>query len=132
MVEQFRIRPATQDDSRLLYEWRNDESTRSMSKNKDPIRWDDHQDWLGCRLKMNCPNLFVFEVGDEPVATFRIDDSKVSYTVAPQHRNRGIAKLMLTEVRSRFGCLSAEVYADNLASIKVAESAGLNVVIVDT
>jgi RimJ/RimL family protein N-acetyltransferase len=131
MVEHFRIRPATRDDARLLYEWRNDESTRRMSKNKDLVQWDEHQAWLDRRLKMADVNLFVFEVGAEPVATFRIDGNDLSYTVSPQHRNRGIAKLMLSEVRSRFGCLRAQVYADNLASIKVAQSAGMDVVIVE-
>jgi RimJ/RimL family protein N-acetyltransferase len=131
MVEHFRIRPATKDDARLLYEWRNDESTRRMSKNKDLVQWDEHQAWLDRRLKMVDANLFMFEVGAEPVATFRIDDNDLSYTVSPQHRNRGIAKLMLSEVRLRFGCLRAQVYADNLASIKVARSAGMDVVIVD-
>lgn len=80
---------------------------------------------------MDRPNLFIFELGGEPVATFRIDGEDVSYTVAPGHRNRGVAKLMLNEVKSRFGCLRAHVYADNEPSIRVARSAGLDVVIMD-
>jgi RimJ/RimL family protein N-acetyltransferase len=131
MVDQFAIRPATNDDARLLFEWRNDESTRRMSKNRDVVRWEDHLDWLDRRLKMDSPNLFVFEERGTPVATFRIDDNDLSYTVGPEHRNRGIAKRMLTEIRSRFGRLRAEVYAENVASIKVARSAGMDVVIVD-
>jgi RimJ/RimL family protein N-acetyltransferase len=131
MIDHFQIRPATKDDARLLLEWRNDESTRKMSKHKGLVGWDDHLGWLDRRLKMDHPNLFVFEVDGMPVATFRIDGNDLSYTVAPEHRNRGIAKLMLNEVRSRFGCLRARVYADNVSSIKVARSAGLDVVIMD-
>jgi hypothetical protein len=48
-----------------------------------------------------------------PAATFRIDAEDISYTVAPDHRNRGTAKLMLKEVSPRFGRLCARVYADN-------------------
>lgn len=66
------------------------------------------------------------------MATFRIDENNLSYTVAPQHRNRGIAKRMLAEVRSRFGRLRAEVYAENIASIRVAQNAGMDVVVLDT
>ncbi|MBU6462891.1 MAG: GNAT family N-acetyltransferase [Proteobacteria bacterium] len=131
MVDQFEIRPATSGDARLLFEWRNDESTRQMSKNRDIVRWEDHLEWLDRRLKMERSNLFVCEDQGIPVATFRIDGSNLSYTVAPQHRNRGIAKRMLSEVRSRFGCLRAEVYAENIASIKAARNAGMDVVIVD-
>jgi RimJ/RimL family protein N-acetyltransferase len=131
MIDRFQIRPATRDDARRLFEWRNDESTRSMSKNKDLIQWDDHLGWLDRRLKLDQPNLFVFEADGQPVATFRIDGMDLSYTVAPEFRNRGIAKLMLNEVRSRFGSLRAHVYSDNVPSIKVAQSAGFDVVIVD-
>jgi RimJ/RimL family protein N-acetyltransferase len=127
----YHIRPVTRDDVRLLFEWRNDESTRKMFKNTDAVHWDEHVRWLDLRLKMDCPNLFVFEMDGEPVATFRIDGRDLSYTVAAQHRNRGIAKLMLKEVRRRFGRLRAEIYSNNLPSIRAAQSAGLEVVIID-
>jgi hypothetical protein len=55
----------------------------------------------------------------------------VSYIVAEQHCNRGTAKLMLKEVRRRFGRLRAEICSSNLPSIKAAPSAGLGVVIID-
>ena len=131
MIDRFQIRPATRDDARRLFDWRNDELTRNMSKSKGLIPWEDHLGWLDRRLKMDQPNLFVFEVDGQPVATFRIDGRDLSYTVAPEHRNRGIAKLMLNEVKSRFGSLRAHVYSDNVPSIKVAQSAGMDVVIVD-
>ena len=131
MIDRFLIRPAARDDARLLFEWRNDESTRSVSKNRALIAWDEHLGWLDRRLGMDHPNLFLFEVDGQPVATFRIDGNDLSYTVAPEHRNRGIAKLMLNEVRSRFGRLRAHVYSANIPSIKVAQSADLEVVIVD-
>jgi RimJ/RimL family protein N-acetyltransferase len=131
MIDRFQIRPATMDDARLLFEWRNDESTRRVSKNKDLIQWDDHLGWLDRRLRMDQPKLFVFEADGQAVATFRIDGNDLSYTVAPEHRNRGIAKHMLNEVRSRFGRLRAYVYSENVPSIRVAQSAGLDVVIVD-
>jgi Acetyltransferase (GNAT) family len=107
-MERFRIRPATKVDAGLLSEWRNDESTRKMSRTKDLVEWDGI-----------------------PAATFRIDGEEISYTVASDHRNRGIAKLMLKEVSSRFGRLCAHGYADNEPSIRVARSVGLDVVIID-
>ncbi len=130
MIE-HQIRPATKDDVRLLFEWRNAESTRGMFKNTDAVRWDDHVDWLDRRLKLDRPDLFIFEMDGKPVATFRIDDGDLSYTVAPEHRNRGIAKLMLNQVRQRFGRLRAEIYSDNPYSIRAATNADLEVVIID-
>jgi RimJ/RimL family protein N-acetyltransferase len=132
MMDHIRIRPATEGDAKLLFEWRNDELTRRMSKNNDPIRWDDHRVWFDRRLKMDRPNLFVFELDGESVATFRIDNGDLSYTVAPEHRSRGIATLMLNEVRLRFGRLRAHIHSDNVSSIKVARGAGMEVVIIDS
>lgn len=131
MVCHSHIRPASRDDVRLLFEWRNDVSTRRMFKSKDVVLWEDHVSWLDRRLKLEQPNLFVFEVDGIPVGTFRIDDHDLSYTVAPRHRNRGLAKLMLNEVRVRFGRLRAEIYADNLPSIRAATAAGMEVVVID-
>ncbi len=102
-----------------------------MSKNKDAVDWSDHLGWLERRLGLAQPNLFIFELDEEPVATFRIDGEDLSYTVAPGRRNQGIAKLMLNEVRSQFGRLRAHVYADNVPSIRVAQNAGMDVVIID-
>jgi RimJ/RimL family protein N-acetyltransferase len=131
MIDHTQIRPATKDDVKLLFEWRNDELTRKMSKNNNAVRWEDHLVWFDRRLKMDRPNLFLFELDGRPVATFRIDDNDLSYTVAPEHRSRGIAKLMLNEVRLRFGCLRAHINSDNVPSIKAARSAGMEVVIID-
>ena len=39
------LRPANVDDSRMLWEWRNEESVRQVSFSPDPIPWEDH-----CRL----------------------------------------------------------------------------------
>lgn len=102
-----------------------------MSKSRGQVRWEDHVAWLEARLRMDRPDLFIFEMDGDPVATFRIDSEDVSYTVAPSRRGEGIAGTMLSEVKSRFGRLRAQVYARNDASIKVAQKAGLEVVILD-
>jgi len=71
MADPFNIRPATKDDASLLFKWRNDESTRRMSKNKDYVQWDEHLSWLDRRLKTEHPNLFVFEEDGSPVANIQ-------------------------------------------------------------
>lgn len=130
-MDRFVIRPATKADAALLFEWRNEPSTRAMFKSKEPVVWEDHSAWLDRRLAMDEPNLFLFELDGKPVGTFRIDAGDLSYTVAPECRKRGIASLMLKEVRSRFGRLRAEIYADNLPSIRAARNADLDVVILE-
>lgn len=124
------LRLATPQDSRPLFRWRNDELTRAMFKHGDPVPWKDHVAWLERRLSQPQPNLFIAEENGVPVGTIRVDeDNSLSYTVAPEHRGRGIAARMLRLVRERFGPLTAEIHPENVGSIRAAERAGHRVVL---
>ena len=126
------IRPATLEDAKLLFEWRNDPLTRAMSRNSDPVQWDTHVTWLTGRLAISNPQLYIAAVDDHQVGTFRVDADEISYTVAPDFRGRGFGLAMLREAREMFGPLRAEIYERNVASIKAAEKAGLLVRILAT
>lgn len=128
-------RPAKMTDAELLLSWRNDKVTREMSRNQQPVEMADHVAWMERRLQRPAPDLFIAMemVGDEfaPVATFRIDKNEVSYTVAPEHRGKGIAEKLLRKVHRIYGPLRAEIKAVNTASIRAAERAGHLVVLID-
>ncbi len=123
------LRAATQDDAERLFAWRNDPLTRAMSKDSAPLQWDAHLSWLSARLTREDPALFIVERAGLAVGTLRIDGELISYTVAPEQRGVGIATAMLKLARERFGPLTAEIRADNAASIKAAERAGHTVVL---
>ena len=40
------VRKANDEDSRDIFDWRNDELTRQMSHNTDFVDWDSHSNWL--------------------------------------------------------------------------------------
>jgi RimJ/RimL family protein N-acetyltransferase len=113
------------DDARHLFEWRNDPLTRAMSKNSDPVSWESHVAWLTARLARQSPHLYVVRDGDVRLGTFRVDGDEISYTVAPEHRKKGLGIAMLRKAHEMFGPLRAEIYPRNVASIKVAERAGM-------
>jgi RimJ/RimL family protein N-acetyltransferase len=119
----MKLRPATIDDARILFDWRNDELTRAMSVNSDPVEWEGHVKWLTARLQRDEPGLFIAE-DSEPVGTIRIDGEEISYTVAPSHRGRGVAKAMLSVAQDLFGQKVARIKAENVASIRAAAGAG--------
>lgn len=119
------------EDARLLFDWRNDPTTRAMSRDTSQIVWDDHIGWLGRRLTNPDHGLYIAVIGNEPVGTVRIDHDEISYTVAPGHRRKGIGERMLIEARQHFGKKIAEVKRDNVASVKVAERAGHEVRYID-
>jgi len=112
------------DDAQRLFDWRNDPLTRAMSKTTDPVEWAGHVGWLERRLSRTAPMLFIAEIDGEPVGTFRVDADEISYTVAPEHRGKGVAKAMLQVAFARFGKLRAEIKPENVASIKAALAAG--------
>lgn len=137
----MKLRPATTDDARRLFDWRNDPLTRAMSNNTDPVAWDRHVEWLSKRLardhphrgsQRENPHLYIFELDGEPVGTVRLDGDEISYTVAPEHRQKGVAKTMLTEAFRQFGPKRAEIKPENVASIKAARAAGHEVALVRT
>lgn len=132
------FRQAKMADADLLLAWRNDPLTRQMSRNQDVVEMDGHVAWLSKRLSRVSPQLHMVMMMDErignfaPVATFRIDGDELSYTVAPEHRGKGIAKQMLAKIRADARRpLTAEIKRDNMASIRAAESAGHTVVLID-
>ena len=120
------------EDADLLLQWRNDPLTREMSRNRSLVQKTEHMEWLSRQLAKTPPALFVAELNELPVATFRIDGDTISYTVAPSHRGKGLATALLKQAHNLYGPLNAEISQKNAASIRAARSAGMNVVFIDT
>ncbi len=114
----------------MLREWRNDISTREASHNTAPIRTDDHIEWLRKTLANENRRLYVAEVDAIPVGTVRADYEnpgyELSWTVAPSKRGQGIGRVMVYLLASTISePVRAEVKAGNIASIRIAEAAGM-------
>lgn len=123
------VRSATMSDADFLLDLRNDELTRAMFKTHEPVAREAHIDWLTARLAREAPNLYIAEVNGAPVGTIRVDaDQSLSYATAPAYRGKGYAIEMLRWARDKFGALTAEIYADNIPSIRAATKAGHRVV----
>ncbi len=127
-------RPATVDDGRKLFEWRNDPTVRLGSRSRGEIDWASHRDWLARSLEDPDRRLLMIESDGMPVATCRwdrraADEWEISITVAPESRGRGIAA---SAVQAAEGALAepspvrlvAAVHRDNAASRRLFERAG--------
>lgn len=120
------LRPATLDDARNLWLWRNDPATRGNSITTDEVPWESHVRWLEASLGNPERTLLVAET-DAPVGTVRIDAQEISWTVAPEARGKGIAKAMVAAASSPG--MVAMIKQVNTASQRVAESAGFALVV---
>jgi RimJ/RimL family protein N-acetyltransferase len=126
------LRPATQADAQLLFDWRNDVVTRQNSIDSHEVSWRDHLGWLSASLSRSDRRLFIAEQGAQAVGTVRLDHagdrSILSWTVAPRYRGQGIGKAI---VRHAVACvdvpiLFASIKDDNIPSIRIAEGCGFN------
>ena len=130
MTRTMKLRPATLEDADLLFQWRNDPETRKASHNIADVARDEHLRWLTGIVADKNRKLFIAEEDGTPVGTVRAELSggvfELSWTVAPGARGRGVAKRMVALLASQIaGPIRAEVKSGNVASVRVAEHAGM-------
>jgi RimJ/RimL family protein N-acetyltransferase len=127
--ERLELRPATPDDAHRLLAWRNDPRTRASSFDERMISPAEHRAWLEAAFADPGRLLFIAVEAGVAVGTVRADAHgdtwRVSWTVAPEARGRGVAVRMVKKFVDGFPRpLLAEVKNTNPASIRVAEAAG--------
>ncbi len=129
------VRPATLDDARALWEWRNDPVTRAGSRHHDPVPFGDHLAWLRASLDRPDRHLLVGASDGVDVGTVRWDleggaEWEVSIALAPQARGRGLAPGLLRAGEqwlsgtTAVDAYLAVVHADNAASRRLFVSGG--------
>ncbi|MBI2474286.1 MAG: GNAT family N-acetyltransferase [Candidatus Taylorbacteria bacterium] len=130
------LKPVTEADAQLLFQWRNDPETRANSINTEPVPWEKHLEWLRKSISDSDRRLFIFLQNGKPAGTCRIDRSvengeeihELSWTVAPEWRGKGIGKAMIGELLQE-KILSgkkkkAVIKPNNIPSIKIVERHG--------
>lgn len=126
------LRPATEDDLDLLFEWANEKTVRSNSFTTELIAYGDHQEWFHRVMSDKNECIFIFCHEEKPVGQVRVtvrdDVAIVSYSIAVQYRLRGYGRkmLLLLEEQLKYvypevAKIRAEVKSDNVASIRVFE-----------
>jgi RimJ/RimL family protein N-acetyltransferase len=126
MQKDIALRLANIKDFYILLTWRNDIETRKVSHNILKVTLEEHLSWLTEILQNNDRKLYIAEENTVPVGTVRTDFSnneyKLSWAIAPNYRNRGIAKKMVSLLANKIvEPIVAEIKNTNLGSVKVAE-----------
>lgn len=69
------IRIVNESDSPKLFEWRNHQTIRAVSKNTEIIEWTDHKSWF-VKVQADKTRAFLIgEINNEPVGVVRFDHS---------------------------------------------------------
>lgn len=124
------LRNATHDDWKILLEWRNNIETRKNSFNINVVEKEEHKNWLKETISSSVSQLYIALEDDIPVASVRADMENevynLSWTVAPSVRGKGIGKKVVRFLAEKLGTkIRAEIKEGNIASIKIAEYAGM-------
>lgn len=126
---------ATPADSRAVWEWRNDETTRAASVDVDPIPWADHEVWFASVLADPTRHLLIASWVGRPMGVVRLDEQAagdwlVSINLAPAARGRGLATATLEAgfawLRTVAGARRAiaDIRKGNVPSIRIFANAG--------
>ena len=133
----MKVRHATLEDSKHIYEWRNDEVTRSMSTNTDIVEWTEHTKWYRSAL-LNPNKLIIIGEDDKgKIGMVRFDyndertQAEISINLNPIRRGQKLSSSLLSE--SIFFAkppnnirLIAEIRHQNTVSIKCFSKCGFH------
>jgi UDP-2,4-diacetamido-2,4,6-trideoxy-beta-L-altropyranose hydrolase len=131
----FHLRPARQDDCRLLWEWANDEQVRSASFSSAPIPWNTHIAWFNKKLRQNGSHLWIAEDEGQPVGQVRFDqredgEYEIAVSLRRDRRGRGLAVPLITQAlqslstSGKYTRIHAFVKPENAVSLKAFARSG--------
>jgi UDP-2,4-diacetamido-2,4,6-trideoxy-beta-L-altropyranose hydrolase len=130
------LRPVTQADCRLIWEWANDPLVRQNAFSSEPIPWEDHVRWF--EGKLNNPNCVQYiglsEQGEEVgQIRFDIEDGQravIGVSVVSTHRGSGYGSQLINQATHLFlqendvEIVEAFVKKKNISSKRAFEKAG--------
>jgi len=132
------IRPATEADGDLLFEWRNDPDAIRFSRSGAGVEREEHRAWLRAALYDPGRRIWMLETESGPVGSVRITVRAAEATVATSidaaQRGQGLGtagtRLLGEELASdipQVDAVIAEVHEDNRSSQRMFEAAGYKV-----
>lgn len=134
---ELRLRLTDAADSKLIWNWRNDQVSRGNFRSQTPISWEVHEEWF--RSALVDPNrvLFCGEIDGIPIGIVRFEaigdfEYEVSINLAPEFRRMGFGHRLLAAACERIererGEVSfrAAVRRGNIASERIFQRCGFS------
>ncbi|WP_462163518.1 UDP-2,4-diacetamido-2,4,6-trideoxy-beta-L-altropyranose hydrolase [Pseudoalteromonas xiamenensis] len=134
------LRPATLEDTELLFAWQSNPEIRKYSRNPKPVEFNEHVRWLRNTLANSQRALFIIEDSwtKSGVGMLRLDhiselELEISILVAPEQQGAGYADAAIHAIDASFKRKTIHAYLDpsNLKSSKLFARAGFKAIHVD-
>jgi RimJ/RimL family protein N-acetyltransferase len=95
----YKLRKATVDDAKLLFEWTNDDEVRATAVVKKRIEWEEHINWLTNKMQSGQSHIYILTGSNENIGVVRFDKDNdafaISYSIDKLHRKKGMGHLIL-------------------------------------
>lgn len=126
----IKYRKVSMNDAELLFQWRNDPTTRDASFNYSTITMEQHLIWLQKFIVRTDDIMEIAEINGKPIGVVRADNEMdfycLSWTVSPVFRGKGFGKEMVKNfVKKLNKPLKAAAKKENIASIKIMKHIGM-------
>jgi RimJ/RimL family protein N-acetyltransferase len=133
------LRPATLDDARVVFDWRNDSDAQANSFSTEEFSFDHHVNWMKPRLDEFHPeSIYIAEVKGQSTGKlwpigygrvkFTISTGMISLVVSRAFRSKGYGQQIikgLTDITTHAGRVPlATIKKDNVASRRAFEAVG--------
>jgi RimJ/RimL family protein N-acetyltransferase len=107
------LRPATEQDARQVWDWRNAHEIRATAIDTAEIPWESHSVWFARRIADPNSVMLVAQEGAVGVGVVRFDldgdAAAVSIFLAPGHAGRGMGRAILQAGERRVQTLHPEI-----------------------
>lgn len=131
----IKLRPVEFTDSKTIWEWANEPTTRSVSFSPEPIPWEQHSRWFSEKLlDPHCLFFMVLGADDMPIGQVRYDtdgnEAVISVGLAADHRGQGYGSQAIqlasrhVFARTAIEAIHAYIKPDNSSSIRAFTRAG--------
>ncbi|TSC58749.1 MAG: N-acetyltransferase GCN5 [Parcubacteria group bacterium Greene0416_79] len=135
----IRLRQATHEDARFLFELRNEPSVRAASFSSEAILFPDHERWLKEKLKDKNSPLWIAELDGQPIGQVRFDvvskeEAEINIAIQCASRGKGYGTEVVRRASRDFfdtfqniNTLRAHIKPDNRASVKTFQKSGYRI-----
>lgn len=132
------LRSLSEDDSEMLFNWRNHPGIRSNSFDKNELSPAEHKEWFNDVLNSNLVTTYILEIDANPVGVIRFDikdneSAKINYLIDPSQQGKGfgtgILELGVEKVfrdNSKLKKVYGYVLKENVPSIRIFEKLRFN------
>jgi len=103
--EKLYLRPVTNEDIKLLFDWVNDKDTRQNAFETHIITYEEHSAWFKRMMEDPEQIQYILMLGEKPVGQVRLtierEEADIDYSISDSERGRGYGKEIIRQIKGK-------------------------------